>query len=84
MSTPDPNGSAVLLLCKILSCILGTSGAIQNEQEPEQALYPHLLFAVAREGEGCVSRQIRFWVLPKCQLLVSQGRHWDANEHRCA
>lgn len=43
MSTPDLNGSAVLLLCKILSCILGTGGASQNEQEPEKALYPHLL-----------------------------------------
>ena len=44
MSAPDLNGSAVLLLCKILSCILGTGEANQNEKEPEKALYPHLLF----------------------------------------
>ena len=38
MSRPDLYGSAVLLLCKFLSCILGTDGASQDEHEPEKAL----------------------------------------------
>ena len=40
---PNLHSSAVLLLCQILSCILGTHNSCQEKQDAGCALPPHAL-----------------------------------------